>query len=49
MKVSAVLCSLLSAASAVSLFGSSQNAMVDDDKKVSVPGKNPLNVRCSEA
>ncbi|EXJ58371.1 hypothetical protein A1O7_05796 [Cladophialophora yegresii CBS 114405] len=45
MKVTALLLSLLSAASAASsrsLFGGSQNALVDEDK-FSVPGKNPLN------
>ncbi|KIW66878.1 hypothetical protein PV04_06168 [Phialophora macrospora] len=45
MKVAALFLSILSAASAVSsrsLFGGSQNAMVDEDK-FSVPGKNPLN------
>ncbi|ETI22652.1 hypothetical protein G647_06728 [Cladophialophora carrionii CBS 160.54] len=45
MKITALLLSLLSAASAVSsrsLFGGSQNALVDEDK-FSVPGKNPLN------
>jgi len=41
MKVPVVLLSILTAASAVSLFGS-QNAMVNDDDKVTVPGKNPL-------
>ncbi|KIY01006.1 uncharacterized protein Z520_03672 [Fonsecaea multimorphosa CBS 102226] len=45
MKVSAILLSLLTAASAVSsrsLFGA-QNALVDEEPKFSVPGKNPLN------
>lgn len=42
MKVTALFLSILGAASAVSLFGGSQDAMVDEDK-FSVPGKNPLN------
>jgi hypothetical protein len=46
MKVTALFLSILGAASAVSLFGGSQNAMVDEDK-FSVPGKNPLNVSSS--
>ncbi|KIW32364.1 uncharacterized protein PV07_03916 [Cladophialophora immunda] len=45
MKVSAILLSLLTAVSAVSsrsLFGG-QNALVDEEPKFKVPGKNPLN------
>lgn len=45
MRVAAVILSLLTATavSSRSLFGSSQNALVDEPKN-SVPGKNPLNV-----
>lgn len=49
MKVSSLFLSLLTAAStasAISLFGGEQNAMVDEDK-FEVPGKNPLTVRSS--
>ena len=50
MKVSAVLFSLLTAASALdarSLLGA-QNAMVNEDPKLKVPGKNPLYVGSSD-
>lgn len=49
MKVSSFFLSLLTAAStasAISLFGGEQNALVDEEK-FEVPGKNPLTVRAS--
>jgi hypothetical protein len=47
MRVSTILTSLAAATSvsAVSLFGDSQNVIASDDS-LSVPGKNPLDVRC---
>lgn len=47
MKTAALILSLLTAtALSTSLFGGSQDTLVDDPA-LSVPGKNPLNVRCT--